>query len=104
MVYSHMLLFAMWMASEWDIALTVGLFVIGVFISLISWLSRKRMEAYDKHLEECRERAVVVGRMDERLHSVEYNVTGLRTSMHWVGNCIVIVGAKLDVKLPDRPN
>ena len=90
-------------ASEWDIALAIGLFVLGGLMSIIGWLFKKRMEAYDRHLEECRERAVVQGRMDERLINVEGQVKGIRSSVHWVGDCMIQVGAKLDLDLPSRP-
>lgn len=94
---------AMWLASEWDIALTIGLFVLGGIMSITAWLFKGRMVAYDKHLDECRERAVTQGRMDERLISVEAQVKGIRATVHWVGDCMMTVGTKLDVKLPDRP-
>ena len=82
-------------ASEWDIALTVGLFLLGSTMSVIGWFFKKRMEAYDKHLDECRERAVTVGRMDERLATVD-------AETKWVGNCIIAIGIKLGADLPLR--
>lgn len=82
-------------ASEWDIALTIGLFVLGGSMSLTAWFFKKRMEAYDRHLEECKERVVIVGRMDERLRVVERETK-------WVGNCIIAIGTKLGAKLPVR--
>ena len=93
-----------WLASEWDIALTIGLFVLGCVMSITAWLFKGRMNAYDKHLDECRERAVTQGRMDERLINVEAQLKGIRATVHWVGDCMMKVGAKLDISnLPDRP-
>ena len=91
-------------AEHWDIALAIGLAVLGGSMSLVSWFFKKRMEAYDKHLEECRHRAVVQGRMDERLIGMEVQAKGIQTNVQWVGDCMVTVGAKLAVKLPDRPS
>ena len=88
---------------EWDVALTVGLFVVGGFMAIVGWLFKKRMEAYDKHLDECSKRAVVIGRMDERLCTVESQTKGINTTVHWVGDCMVTLGVKLDVDLPNRP-
>ena len=93
----------LWLASEWDIALAIGMAVLGGIMSITAWLFKGRMAAYDKHLEECRDRMVTQGRMDERLISVEAQVKGIRTNLHWVGDCMLTVGSKLDVKLPDRP-
>lgn len=93
----------MWIASEWDIALTVGLFVLGGTMSITAWLFKKRMEAYDKHLEECNLRAVATGRMDERLIGVEHQINGIDIKVNWVGDCMLTMGAKFDFQLPDRP-
>lgn len=73
-------------------------------MSIAMWFFKKRMEAYDEHLRECRERAVVTAHMDERLATVEGQISGIHSTVHWVGDCIVTVGARLDVKLPDRPS
>lgn len=84
-------------AEHWDRALTVAFAIFGTLMSVIAYLFRRRMEAYDKHLDECRERAVVQGRVDERLKSVE-------TGVNWLGNCVMSIGIKLGAELPARPD
>ena len=93
-------------AEHWDRALTVAFAIFGTLMSVIAYLFKRRMEAYDRHLEECRERAVTTGRMDERLKVVETELGTVRRSVHWMGNCIMVIGVKLGVgdDLPQRPN
>jgi len=82
-------------AHGWDYALTAAVSAMGVLMGLIGYLLKKRMEAYDKHLEECTRRAVLAGRSEERLRKVEKETT-------WVGNCIIAIGTKLGADLPPR--
>lgn len=81
---------------DWDFIVKVIFTTFGVLMSIIAYLFKRRIEAYDKHLEECRERAVAQGRMDERIKNVEKNT-------NWVGNCIVSIGTKIGAELPIRP-
>lgn len=104
MLYTNMPLFILLGQTEWNIMLSIGLFVLGGVMSITAWLFKGRMQAYDKHLDECRSRAVVMGRMDERLIAVENQVKGIRSTVQWVGDCMISIGAKLDIpNLPDRP-
>ena len=86
-----------------DYILTAAFTALGTLVTIVGHLIKKRMEVYDKHLDECRERAVTIGRMEQRLIAVESEIAGIRKYSHWVGNCIVTIGAKLGVELPDRP-
>ena len=79
-----------------DHVLTAAFAAFGTLMSLIAWLFKKRMEAYDKHLEECSKRAIATGRMDERLINVEKNTA-------WVGNCVMAIGNKIGAELPMKP-
>lgn len=96
MVYNPMPLFAILAASEWDVALTIAISVVGGLMTIIAWLFSRKLEAYDKHLDECRERAVTMGRMEEKLKAVENEV-------RWVGNCMLSIGTKINAELPIRP-
>ncbi len=89
--------------QSWDAILTAVFAILGVVMSVIAWLIKHRLEVYDKHLEECREQEIIMGRMDQRLIAVENEVCGLRKSSHWIGDCVTIIGAKLGVSLPSRP-
>lgn len=88
---------------EWDVVLTIGLFIVGGFMAIAGWLFKKRLETYDEHLKECQDRAVTMARMDERLSGVECQVKGIHSTVQWFGDCITTVGAKLGVDLPARP-
>ena len=79
-----------------DYILTAALTAFGTVMSIIVWFIKRRMEAYDKHLEECSKRAITTGRMDERLKNVEKNTS-------WVGNCVMAIGTKVGADLPSKP-
>lgn len=83
--------------KSWDFIITIVFSVFGGVMSIVAWLFKRRMEAYDKHLEECTKRAIATGRMDERLESVEKKV-------NWVGNCIISIGTKVGAHLPNMEN
>lgn len=89
---------------DMDYLLAMMFAVGGTLVTIISYLVKKRLELYDQHLEECRERAVTTGRMDERLKSVEADVTQTRSAVHWLGSCIITIGSKVGADLPDRPD
>lgn len=73
-------------------------------MSLAAWFFKGRLEAYDRHIEEDQARATTAARMDERTNVVEGHVTAIRRDVSWLGNCMLIMATKLDVKLPDRPS
>jgi len=83
-------------AHGWDYILTAAFAAFCSLMSLIAWFFKRRMEAYDKHLEECAKDAITTGRMDERLKNVE-------KSTSWVGNCVMAIGIKIGAELPPKP-
>jgi len=66
---------------------------LGTLVTIIGYLIKKRMEVYDKHLEECRERAVSTGRMEERL-------IHMNDRIDWMGEFVSKIGDKLGVTSP----
>ena len=80
---------------ETDSILAAAIGGIGVLISIIGFFIKKRMDLYDRHLEECNRRAIVTGQMNTRVERVERDV-------RWVGNSIVSIGTKLGVELPEK--
>ena|SRR3990167_4657178 len=91
-------------AHGWDYAITAAVSAMGLLVTIVGYLLKKRLETYDKHLEECNKRAVITGRTDERLKVVEAEVMKTHTAAQWLGSCILIIGTKMGVDLPDRPN
>lgn len=86
-----------------DSILTAVFAVLGIIMSVIAWLIKHRLEVYDKHIEECQGQEVIMGRMDQRLMAVENEVCGLRKTSQWIGDCVTVIGSKLGVDLPSRP-
>lgn len=90
-------------AHNWDVALTIGMFVIGGLVSIIGIFFKKKMDAYDKHLDECHVKDIAHGITAERVSALDKQMGSVRSDLHWLGDCMVTMGAKLEVNLPDRP-
>ena len=84
-------------APDWDFVFKTTIGAFGLLMSIIAYLFKRKIEAYDKHLDECRAHAIASGRMEERMERVEKNT-------NWVGNCVVAIGTKLGVQLPNQPD
>lgn len=77
--------------------------LIVCLVGLLAWLGRTYVKRLDKHLEECRDRAVSVGRSEEKLQQLEAKMDASRQQIHWMGDCMMVMSTKLDIHLPDRP-
>lgn len=53
------------------------------------------------HIETCGDVDKKV--LDAGMKDMRLEVYRLRDFVHWLGNCIMIIAAKFDVKLPQRP-
>ena len=92
-----MLTFLQVAVDNWDRILAIAFTIFGTLMTVIAYLFKRRMEAYDKHLEECAKRAIATGRIDERMRNVE-------TGVNWLCNCVISIGVKLGADLPNRPD
>ncbi len=73
-------------------------------MAINAWLLKGKIREYDKHLTECNHRAVNTGQMEQRLETVEQETKYTRRTLHWVGDCLMTIGTKMGVNLPERPN
>lgn len=82
--------------------------VILALVGLAIWIAQDRMKKYDAHLKECNERRAIDAATDattkQRICTIEGNSNRNRAEISWLGDCIIQVGTKLSVDLPDRPN
>ncbi len=81
--------------------------IIWAFVGVLVWIWNQKTKAYDMHLKECNERrqkdAVTDATVAERICNIERNSNKNRGEIAWLGDCIINLGAKLNVQLPDRP-
>ena len=77
--------------------------LLGGIVAILSWIFRKKAAEYDKHLADCNARHVEQGQMETRLESVESEIKHGKRQINWIGDCVIRIGSKMDVDLPDRP-
>lgn len=90
-----------------EILLTMSVSVLSGVFGVITWLIKDKLRRYDKHLEECQlreiERATATESTGQRLSYLETQMDAARIQLHWFGDCMMVMGVKLDLKLPERP-
>lgn len=88
-----------------QVTLSVGTVVaiFGVIGGVVIWPLTSRFRAYDKHLEECRARNEELAAEHATAVLYQRKVDGMGKTLHWLGDCMMTIGGKLDVDLPVRP-
>ena len=76
---------------------------LGGFVGILAWLLKQKSEKLDKHVEACNERHVAYGQLETRTVAIEQEIRDARKQVTWIGDCVMRVGTKLDVDLPERP-
>lgn len=80
---------------------------IWAVVGLCIWIFLDSKKKYDAHLRECNERRINEGRMDattqQRIETIEENSCQTERSVGWLGDCMIRLGTKLNIDLPDRP-
>jgi hypothetical protein len=64
---------------------------------------KKKMDVYDKHLESCGLKNQEMAKDQNRLDTVEKQVDRFDCTLTWLGDGLVAIASKLNVKLTDRP-
>ena len=81
--------------------------VIAVLFTGILYFMKAKIATWDKHISESHAKDIDRGRQEAvvktKLDVVEGQLENGRKTMHWIGDCVLTIGSKLDVKLPDRP-
>lgn len=80
-----------------------GDILIVILIGLLSWLGREYVKRLDKHLDECRLRAMTTASNETKLNTLEKEMGSVKTQIHWMGDSMMVMSTKLDVNLPERP-
>lgn len=89
--------------QHWDRILAIAFFTLTGMFAVIGWLFKGKLKAFDKHIEECNQKAVETGKMQEKLSSLEVQADRSRITLDWIGDCLITIGAKQELKLPERP-
>lgn len=84
-----------------------GEWLVAALLAIIAWFLRTKTRVWDKHIEDCHAKAITEGvdqgRNEQRLSDLESQMLGVRANMHWVGDCIWVIGTKIGADLPERP-
>lgn len=64
---------------------------------------RERRLAFEAHIIFCQKKEKDAILLEHRVLAMEAQFKGSRATMHWLGDCLMQVGAKLNVNLPTRP-
>lgn len=98
-----------------DLTFTITGTMIGGFLLWIAarygerWFNEKlseikaRREAFEAHIRECNEKKTHTALTDQRIKEIETQLLSGHNTFRWLGDCVVSIGAKLDVHLPERP-
>lgn len=73
-------------------------------LALVTWLLRGKIKKYDDHLDKCADKEAAEAVLSNQVESLDERVVKLQDSNEWVGDCIVSIGARMKVELPDRPS
>lgn len=84
--------------------ITAGIWAL---VGVCVWIFLDKTKKYDAHLRECNQRRIDDGRLDadvsRRIQTIEENSCQTERTVGWLGDCMIRVGTKLDVDMPDRP-
>lgn len=86
-----------------NIMLACATGAIGGLTGIVGFFLRTKLQEYDDHLNYCSQKERLEGATDEKIATLQKEVDNARRSLHWIGNCMMMIGAKLDVMLPPRP-
>ena len=94
-----------------DLTFTITGATIGAGLAgLAGYLMREKLReltdrrrAFEAHIKFCGEKEVVAALLEQRLVVVETAIQSGRKTIHWLGDCMMVIAAKLDIELPERP-
>ena len=83
--------------------ISIALSGLGGLVAVAIWFVKKKMEAYDEHLKGCNLRNQENADTKLRLKTLEKDNDKFDATTIWIGDCLMTIAAKLNVKLPERP-
>lgn len=98
----------------WDATLLIVNVVIGIIVLALGYFIKRKFDDTDKLVDKVLKGELERVRLEERfnahvsknsvqLESLQEEHQSTRKSLHWVGDCLMTIGAKLSVQLPARP-
>lgn len=86
----------------------IVILLLSSIVFLIAYIGRSAIKRLDEHLKSCgdhnRSNDISYAVNQERLNSLTWEIKQIRTTHHWFGDCLQVLGTKLDVRLPQRPS
>ncbi len=89
--------------SEVDFILSVIVGAMATLLTVTGWLLKNKFRLYDKHLEASLGDMRLLERHDERIDDVQADLKFNTAETRWLGDCMMMLGAKLNTKIPPRP-
>ena len=84
---------------------TVIMGLIGAYVSLSLSATNRRLDenesAIKEHTDKCEQ--IPKGELVLRLTAIREEQQNMRSTLHWFGDCLQIIGTKDGVRLPSRP-
>lgn len=65
--------------------------------------SQVRRVAFESHIRICTEKAIAFALIEQKVRDIAQQIEADRKIRHWIGDCIQIMGTKMDAHLPERP-
>lgn len=84
--------------------------VLFVIIALVGYFGkeklaemRERRLAFEAHIAFCGKKTVTDALLESRVTLIEQQMESDRHARHWLGDCMMTIGGKMNVQLPPRP-
>ncbi len=64
---------------------------------------KARRLAFVAHIEDCNKKNQHISDMEYQVANLTTQLREARGETRWLGDCVMAIGAKMDVRLPERP-
>ncbi len=62
-----------------------------------------RLAKFDLHIATCAEKNTAIALMHQKVEALARQAHEDSRQREWLGDCVVAIGAKMEVRLPERP-
>jgi hypothetical protein len=64
---------------------------------------KARREAFEAHIKACAEKNTSFALLKQKVDGLAHQVEADGCERKWLGDCVVAIGTKMKIRLPDRP-
>jgi hypothetical protein len=88
--------------------------ILGTAAAIIGYLMKKfieeklaeiraRRQAFISHIDLCNQKNIEFDRLKNEVANIHRRIDEEQKMTRWMGDCLMIIGAKMNVDLPERP-